>query len=812
MSLTRTFAVAAGGVFSAGVLYWVAIVLACGLLAAEVWAAYILIRKLRPFMKKNGSSRHYAVAAPLLYSAVPLPLQIVLLVLVICVAVMAVLLALLLALLRWRGYHVGLVDEVETVEETTEETVDAVEASCDEDAPIESEVLAEDAPETLPVAIPVYSSAYRGGEAPYAERRVVETYREVIKETIIERTSPATEELLRAIVELMKVNSVERAERMMEVERGQGERAPYAPTEDAEDAEFEDAAEDALDSAEETDETDASGDAVGDFFAADESIVGYDEDTGCFIVAHYRKSFEAKLIQAMPNVKKYYSEIKNALLGYEGTTSRISWTQDTFANDRTPIARINARRKVLDLYLALDPETLDPHIYRGRDVGEKKKYAETPFLFKVNSPRKLMLALELVQRTCEEHGLAPTDIERVEYEDVYPMESNEELVERGLIREYLREKKPNVTFEFAEASPADAEAPAEENAPADPTKPASFELAADETEEIAPVEESVRSTTTVTTTERVRTEISYADSDEITATETVRTTVSRNPIDVITAPEEEVVEEVVEEVIEEPVEETVEEPVEEVVEEPIEETVEEVVEEPVEEVVEEPIEEVVEEPIEEVVEEPIEEVVEEPIEETVEEPDEESAEELFAGILQSFFEDEADEEEEAAIPAGSFGTFDASEDEDDRPPFDGGVIVNAPEEVEEIEEIEEIEAIEDVEEIETAEEDEAAEDAEDAEDVEDAEVVAPTPSAKPVTGDDPTVAVVDAAIFDQHFEEGATIDLEALKRAGLVDQRVQTLRITGNGALKKSFTVEANHFTLGAIMAIGAADGNSVKV
>ena len=68
------------------------------------------------------------------------------------------------------------------------------------------------------------------------------------------------------------------------------------------------------------------------------------------------------------------------------------------------------------------------------------------------------------------------------------------------------------------------------------------------------------------------------------------------------------------------------------------------------------------------------------------------------------------------------------------------------------------------------------------------------------------------AVFDEYFEDGETIDLFALKRAGLVPASATTLRVIGNGELKKTFVVEANHFTLGAIKAISASDGNSVKI
>ena len=179
-----------------------------------------------------------------------------------------------------------------------------------------------------------------------------------------------------------------------------------------------------------------------------ERIVGFDEETGCYIMARYRKSCEAKLIQSRPDTKKYYSAIRNAHMGYEGTKERMSWTIDTYTNEHAQVAKINVRPRTLDLYLALAPSTLEDSVYRGKDVGGKKKYAETPFLYKVNSPRKLTLALELVQRACEEQGLSPIDIEEVNYEEQYPFTDTETLIARGLVREYLREEKPAATFEL----------------------------------------------------------------------------------------------------------------------------------------------------------------------------------------------------------------------------------------------------------------------------------------------------------------------------------------------------------------------------
>ena len=81
-------------------------------------------------------------------------------------------------------------------------------------------------------------------------------------------------------------------------------------------------------------------------------------------------------------------------------------------------------------------------------MEHKKKYADTPFLYKVRSSRKFQWAMELVQRVCEEHGLSPIDIDQVDYVEQYAFDTTENLVSRGLIREYVRQEKPATTFEL----------------------------------------------------------------------------------------------------------------------------------------------------------------------------------------------------------------------------------------------------------------------------------------------------------------------------------------------------------------------------
>lgn len=59
------------------------------------------------------------------------------------------------------------------------------------------------------------------------------------------------------------------------------------------------------------------------------------------------------------------------------------------------------------------------------------------------------------------------------------------------------------------------------------------------------------------------------------------------------------------------------------------------------------------------------------------------------------------------------------------------------------------------------------------------------------------------------FEDGATVDVEALINAGLVKKALDGVKVLGNGELSKKITVKANAFSEGAKQKIEAAGGKA---
>ena len=355
-----------------------------------------------------------------------------------------------------------VIEAEEVVEENVEEVVEEMTAEA-EPVAISGEVIPPAPVAQQPAAEPAPTVTVSGEQGPVkvVEKVVTETYKEIIREipaesSGAEKASTSSERVIEKLTDLLEqaLNLQKPAEAATAA--AVAESTPVAAAgkqfddEDDEDDEDDTDLDDATDAEDADDVDDEENDIAEDRFTGNERIIGFDDETGMYIVAHYRKSFEAKLIQARPNIKKYYSELKNALLSYKGSKSRISWTADSFHNGRASIAKINVKTRILEIYLALDPATLEGTVYRGKDVGSKKKYADTPFQYKIRTPRKFKWAMELVQRTCEEHGLTPIDIEPIAYDEQYPFDSTENLVERKLIKEYIRQEKPATTFELAE--------------------------------------------------------------------------------------------------------------------------------------------------------------------------------------------------------------------------------------------------------------------------------------------------------------------------------------------------------------------------
>lgn len=71
------------------------------------------------------------------------------------------------------------------------------------------------------------------------------------------------------------------------------------------------------------------------------------------------------------------------------------------------------------------------------------------------------------------------------------------------------------------------------------------------------------------------------------------------------------------------------------------------------------------------------------------------------------------------------------------------------------------------------------------------------------------IAIVNVAALDKKFEDGATVDIEALKAAGLIKKELDGVKVLGNGEITKKLTVQVNAFSDSAKAKIEAAGGKA---
>lgn len=161
---------------------------------------------------------------------------------------------------------------------------------------------------------------------------------------------------------------------------------------------------------------------------------GIEAATGLAIIARYKKSYLARLIQSADETKEYYSALKNAALAFRKATARISWNHETVNVGRTKMVKFAVRGKTLCLFLALNPDEFAESKYKV-ERAEAAKHAETPCLYKISNPRRVKYAIELISLLAERLNLTAAQGEEVDYR--MPYEDIEALIEKGLVKELI---------------------------------------------------------------------------------------------------------------------------------------------------------------------------------------------------------------------------------------------------------------------------------------------------------------------------------------------------------------------------------------
>lgn len=144
-----------------------------------------------------------------------------------------------------------------------------------------------------------------------------------------------------------------------------------------------------------------------------------------------KKSFVAKMHQGSEDNKRFYNELKNYIMENRKVSSRVSFSYDTFSSSRLPKIRLAVKGKTLVAFFALNPALYDDKKYFGHDLGDTKKYEETPLMIKVKSERSLKRAKELID-TVLDGFKKKKDFTAVKYK--FPYKSDKQLIKEGLAK------------------------------------------------------------------------------------------------------------------------------------------------------------------------------------------------------------------------------------------------------------------------------------------------------------------------------------------------------------------------------------------
>ena len=153
------------------------------------------------------------------------------------------------------------------------------------------------------------------------------------------------------------------------------------------------------------------------------------------LTPRYKRSFQARISQSEEEVKSYYSRLKNALLQYTRVNSQVNQSNDRFSFAGETIAKVGVNGKTLCLYIALNPDEFASTVYHQKYEGDKKMYEKTPMMVKIKSEIGLKRALRLIPLLMEKIGAVAGEKKTVDYVAMYPYKTDEELIEKGLIKE-----------------------------------------------------------------------------------------------------------------------------------------------------------------------------------------------------------------------------------------------------------------------------------------------------------------------------------------------------------------------------------------
>ncbi len=164
-------------------------------------------------------------------------------------------------------------------------------------------------------------------------------------------------------------------------------------------------------------------------------------------VIRYNRSYTARLTQADDELKARYSELKNYILAYNNTSSKISWKHEVFSAPKMQgIISMAIRGKTLCVFFATDPTQFDGTKYKVVNLSDKNTSSKRQTMYRITSDRKVKFAKQIIDSIFAEKGVkANADYKTVNYR--LPYVSTENLIKQG----YIRTKTTTVAVKKADS-------------------------------------------------------------------------------------------------------------------------------------------------------------------------------------------------------------------------------------------------------------------------------------------------------------------------------------------------------------------------
>ncbi len=144
------------------------------------------------------------------------------------------------------------------------------------------------------------------------------------------------------------------------------------------------------------------------------------------------KSFTGKMCQAITEYINYYNELKNYVLKFAKTRSKVSWNYDNFFVGRKSKIKLGFRGNTLVMYIDLPYSEYEGTKYYPKDFSSVKKFEDTPMMVKVKSNRGVKFAKELISVALNDLG-DKKDFKEEVYK--FSKKTNAQLIKLNLAKE-----------------------------------------------------------------------------------------------------------------------------------------------------------------------------------------------------------------------------------------------------------------------------------------------------------------------------------------------------------------------------------------